>query len=294
LTTQTLISAAELADCQKLAQGQIKIGNILGYQAYNVGGNDFSFGKTFLLDLQKRAEYPFISANTLDSLTKQPLFKPYVLLKAGTKKFAIIGVTSPFKHAVSGIIFDDPIAALKKYIPKVRQQVDQIIVLAAVNSSDEKRITTSGLEVDFVLIAGLYRYQQSLETVNQTLIARVGTLGKYVGIISVEINDPQAPLSDISSIRTQLEYIKTRLSSYEKNAGNQPLEEFYKDKSAILKTIQDLQKLQQELHHRQATIVNPVDFKLIALNEEIADDPEVRAEVDKLHAMLSKVKISEH
>lgn len=289
LVNQPTIPTEEYDDRLKIATAQIELGNLLGYQAYNVGGNDFSLGKERLLHLQQVARFPFISANVADSVKGRLLFKPYVILKAGTKRFGVVGITSRGRYPISGMIIKEPLQALKNVVAQIRPQVDYVIVLAAVNSEDEKQLVDADLAVDFILIAGMYRYAQSLEVKNRSFIARAGTLGKYVGILTVEVNDAGKPIQDVSNIRAQLEYADKRLASYTQAAGGKPLAEYYRDRPNIYQLVQELQRLKEELQVRRQQIVNPLDFQLLPLDEQLSDAPDIRARLTTLYQSLKVV-----
>ena len=55
--------------------------NELGYHAYNVSSHDFPGGFERVRELANSANFPFISANILDSASQEPLFKPYIIKK---------------------------------------------------------------------------------------------------------------------------------------------------------------------------------------------------------------------
>ena len=78
----------------EIARTMIQSYNKLGYHAYNVSSHDFSSGYESVRELANSANFPFISANILDSASQEPLFKPYIIKKVSRKKFGIIGVTS--------------------------------------------------------------------------------------------------------------------------------------------------------------------------------------------------------
>ncbi len=247
-----------------------------------------------MLELRKAARFLFISANVMDSASAKPIFTPFFVLTAGNKSFGVTGVTSPFKYGAAGIKFQNPVESLQKIIPTLQKKADYIVVLAAVNNEDELSLINANLPIDFMLIAGMYRYSQSLDLKGKGVIARAGTLGKYVGIITAEINAPEKSLEDISNINTQIQYATYRLQAFEQSAGGKPLEEYYSDKLSLLKIIHDLQALQKDLENRKKNIANSLNFNLVPLDEKIADDPVVRRKLEACYKNLRKINISEH
>lgn len=255
--------------------------NSLGYQVYNVGGNDLLAGVEFIKSAQKRAKFPFVSANIIDEKTQKLYFLPYKFLKIKEKRFAIIGVTSKPIYPTPGLNFLELKEALKRYLPDLKKKADYIIVLAAVNSKDEAIIREVTPAYDFLLIDSSSRYSRNLEYVNGINIARCGYIGKYIGFIKATINQPDLPLEDISKIKVQLGYTTERLQTFSREAGEKTFEEFYSNNPSTLSIIQNLQAREKELISQKASIVNPIDFDLIPLDESVADDPVMRQKLNK-------------
>ncbi len=265
---------------RKTAEFMIAVLDELGYMAYNVGGNDLAFGLEWVQSLANKAQVPFLSANILDS-DGDLAFRPYIEEKVGRRKFGIVGICSVPNYELTGGSVGDPIEALKKYVIEIRDKVDFIIVLAAVSDAEETQILQTGLPVDLILRAATYRFSHSIITENDMMVSRLGNIGKYLGRIQITIHDPRQPIADASKLRSQLEYVGKRLSSFSKHIGNQSLEEYYKDRPNIVNIVRSLQEHQVKLEKELREIVNPVDFELIALDKNIADDPEMRRLIDE-------------
>ncbi|MCK9245208.1 MAG: hypothetical protein M0P75_08045 [Candidatus Marinimicrobia bacterium] len=281
------IAPGEIELRQETAWLIIDIYNDLKYQAYNVGGRDFALGLDFIKELQSKASFPFISANVIDSVTGEPVFEPYKILKMGNKKVGVIGITSAWNEKYRDIPIADPISSLEKYLPTVRKNANYIIVLAALNASDENKLSAIKEKIDFILLAGSYRYSRSLEIQGDRYIARCGTIGKYIGVIKAEIDQTKKPLQDISNINTQLTYSDNRLRSFKLNAGDKSIDEFYADKPNQLKIIRDLENTNKELSRKKSQIQNPLDYELIGLDESIEDNPAIRKKLDDFQRRMS-------
>jgi len=267
---------------QHLESGEfiVQAYNSLGYHAVNLGGNDFLGGREFLQELKKLAKFSFVSANVVDSQTRTLMFAPYKILRVKNKRIGIIGITSKPQYKAEGLDFNDPKAALEKYLPELKKQTDYIIVLAALNQKDETRLTEIGSDVDFMLMSATFRYLRNLETVNGIHVARVGFIGKYIGFINATIDQPNKPIEDISKVRFQLDYTTERLQSFANEAKGKPFEEFYKDRQSVLDIIKSLQQREQELKRQKSLVVNPIEFELIPMDDAVADEPAMRQKVN--------------
>ena len=48
--------------------------NLMGYDAMGIGDDDLTLGKEFLVEISKKANFPFLSSNLLDEAIRQNLF----------------------------------------------------------------------------------------------------------------------------------------------------------------------------------------------------------------------------
>lgn len=118
----------------------IAIMNALGYAAMAVGNHEFNFGLANLRAAEKQAAFPLLSANTLDTRTGRPAFKPYVLYKAGPITIAIVGFTTPWiphweePGNYADLQFEDIVATAKTIIPKLRAKEKADVVIVAMHS----------------------------------------------------------------------------------------------------------------------------------------------------------------
>ena len=53
--------------------------NRIGYDAMAIGNHDFNFGLEVLRRAREQADFPFLSANTVNALTGEPAFPPFVV-----------------------------------------------------------------------------------------------------------------------------------------------------------------------------------------------------------------------
>ncbi len=67
-----------------LEEGEVhpvyKAMNLLDYDVGNIGNHEFNYGLEFLQEAIDDARFPYMSANVIDAATKQPVFKPYVII----------------------------------------------------------------------------------------------------------------------------------------------------------------------------------------------------------------------
>ena len=68
--------------------------NAIGYDAMTLGNHEFDVPLQILDMQEKWAKFPLLSANVYNKRTNKPLVTPYITLKRGDLKFAIVGLTT--------------------------------------------------------------------------------------------------------------------------------------------------------------------------------------------------------
>jgi 5'-nucleotidase / UDP-sugar diphosphatase len=112
--------------------------NEIGYDALALGNHDYDTGEKSLIEAVANAQFPILSSNIVYKDTKEipPYIRPYVILEKLGLKIGVIGLTTTdiakmsFPDNVRGLEFTNEKEALNKYIPIVKEQgADLIIVI---------------------------------------------------------------------------------------------------------------------------------------------------------------------
>jgi 2',3'-cyclic-nucleotide 2'-phosphodiesterase/3'-nucleotidase len=119
--------------------------NRIGYAAMAVGNHEFNFGLEILRRAEARADFPFLSANTIAEETGEPAFPPYRIVELGDLRIGVLGLTTPNipnwerPQNYLGLQFEPTDEAARRWVPVLREQegCDVVVVLAH-----------TGLEVD--------------------------------------------------------------------------------------------------------------------------------------------------
>jgi hypothetical protein len=112
--------------------------NFLGYDAMALGNHDFNFGLDVLNRARELADFPFLSANTVDVETGEPAFPPFVVRELAGVRVGILGlVTSnipgwedPANY--QGLRFESMDEAAGRWVRVLREDegCDLVVVLA--------------------------------------------------------------------------------------------------------------------------------------------------------------------
>lgn len=101
--------------------------NYLKYDAATVGNHDIETGHEVYDRFDKEINFPWLSANAVNTTSEQPYFKTYTTVERGGVKIAILGLITPAipkwlpEKIWSGIRFDDMIETVKKWVKKIKE-----------------------------------------------------------------------------------------------------------------------------------------------------------------------------
>ncbi|MBM3248160.1 MAG: hypothetical protein FJZ10_01900 [Candidatus Omnitrophica bacterium] len=123
---------------------------IMGYDAVNIGADEFNFGKDFLLDKVKQKKIKFLSCN-LDL----PKVQAYMIKKVGKIKIGIIGISPLGIKTAGGFEFkEDASEALKKIQANVsilKKKVDIIVLLSQLGKDLDKQVAEQVAGIDIII-----------------------------------------------------------------------------------------------------------------------------------------------
>ncbi|RKS72406.1 2',3'-cyclic-nucleotide 2'-phosphodiesterase/3'-nucleotidase [Motilibacter peucedani] len=116
--------------------------NVIGYDAITLGNHEYNYGLKMLGKWSRQVHAPVLAANAIDVRTGKPAYRPWVMKKVkvpGHKpvKFGVLGLTNPGiaiwdKANVQGKQrFDDLVATAKKYVPMMKAEGADVVVVTA-------------------------------------------------------------------------------------------------------------------------------------------------------------------
>ncbi|MBL7026099.1 MAG: hypothetical protein ISR87_11645 [Candidatus Marinimicrobia bacterium] len=263
----------------------------------NVGTNDLAAGLDFILEMEQKANFPFISANTKDANTDKFLFEPYTIIKTHDQTLGFVGITKG-DNRVKEFAFSDPIEAAQKSIDEIKDKVDLVILMANVDEKLEKALTAEVEGIDFLIRSKSGSLQRNPRQQDGTTIIRIGKQGKYAGILRIRNVDNVSQMKNVSSQYTRIKFADNRLKAMTKGLEEGvTLEEHFADDENRLKLISRLRNERETNVELIKKLKNSYYLEPIALNEKIEDTPEV-AEIVKDYMpeekeQVKKVKVKE-
>lgn len=121
----------------RLTQGELSFELMLtmGYDAMVIGNHEFEYGWKTLSEQMARAPFPVLGANLRYENTDIGFAQPWTIVERSGVRIGVIGVlgqdaaTALIPSNIAGLEVLDPVATVARYVDKLRNDVDLIVVL---------------------------------------------------------------------------------------------------------------------------------------------------------------------
>ncbi len=196
-----LLSAGDMfqgSPISNLFQGNpvMEVMNEIGFDAMALGNHEFDWGMDILAGWQKKAGFPFLSANIRDADGKLlPGVKPYVLFNRKGVSIAVIGVTttdtahSTKMDNVKGLAFIDPEKILPNIISEVRAKgAKLIVVLSHLGLDADKSLARATTGIGIIVGGHSHTAVELPVYLGDTVIVQAGCYGIYLGVLDLEVD----------------------------------------------------------------------------------------------------------
>jgi 5'-nucleotidase/UDP-sugar diphosphatase len=223
----------------------------MGYDALNLGGPEFIFGKEFLEQTRSHTSFPYIASNLLYGGGRFPWTREYIIKEVGGIKVAILGILDPDglaqlpdQEQVKGLEVIPPEAALERLLPEVRGKADLVILLSLLDAEKTLALAKGVKGVDVAISSvsddAFFLSPPKNET---TILLQAKPLGRLLGLLRITFDDKRA--LSVSDRR----YVSLGNSVPDNGEIGRLIEKHKKTQETIQETIQQQkqQKTQKEL-----------------------------------------------
>ncbi|MBP2242271.1 2',3'-cyclic-nucleotide 2'-phosphodiesterase (5'-nucleotidase family) [Cytobacillus eiseniae] len=237
----------------------VEVMNSVGYDGMAAGNHDFNYGYERLLELEKQADFPVLSANVRQE-DGTNLLKPYEIKEVDGIKLGIFGLSTPETHYkthpknVEGLTFTDPVKEAQTMVKELKSHnVDMIIAVTHLGideSSTDTSIKVAKGAPGIDLIVDGHSHSTLVEGLNgenDTLIVSTGEYTKNLGVVELTFEDKK------------LTGKTARLISHEEAASVKP-------DIAVEKAIEVIQAAQKEI---LSEVIGQTDVKLDGEREQV-------------------------
>ena len=255
--------------------------NMIGCDVFSPGSHDFAAGFEFMQQLEKRSNFPYISANIFGK-NGEKLYDPYIIVEKQGKKIGFLGLSSIFVN--EELTVKDPFRVIKAMIDDLESKTDMIILLFNASEKDLNRLKTKDYPIDFTV-----RSRSNLPPAvskdggsAKIPIYSIGMRGKYIFEFDINIGDNKSEFLDVMYLESKLEKAEKFLSSYNIDFEESiDLDAEFKDDPKSLKQIKKNLTNRDDLKNKLDNKVNYFSFKKYSLDKQIKDDLKVLNLIDK-------------
>jgi 2',3'-cyclic-nucleotide 2'-phosphodiesterase (5'-nucleotidase family) len=176
------------AEARQRAEALVEGMSLMGYDALNLGDEDFAFGPAFLQEQRQKANFPFLSANLIGHDGQELPWQPYVVKEIGYLKVGIVGLVSPAlwsQEPRGDVEARDPVEVLDTLLPQVKKKAHIVVVLAHMSYNETVELLKAVEGINVMIAAHGGKFTPTPELVNGALLVSGGEQGKYVGQLQI-------------------------------------------------------------------------------------------------------------
>ena len=177
--------------------GGIELLKAAGYDAMAIGNNEFFAGIEYLEEMANQ-NFPLLSAN-LFGLNKEniPGVLPYIILSRNELRVLVIGISpywgeNPESTAFTdmcGIKLFEPIVVIQDILEREKTNFDISILLSHGGIKKDRLIAQETVGLDCIIGGHSHTEMDASEYINGTWIHHSGCWAKYLGKLTLEVDD---------------------------------------------------------------------------------------------------------
>ena len=222
-----------LFDCGDISQGtpyynlfqgevEVKMMNLMGYDAMTIGNHEFDFGLENMARLFRMANFPVVCANyDVTGTVLEGLVKPYTTFSRNGLKIGVFGLAPKMEGLVQadkceGVVYNDPIEVAQKTTDLLKNQegCDVVICLSHLGyqlkgAPCDEELAQKTNNIDAILGGHTHTFMKEpaiyLNKDGKNVpVMHTGKSGIYVGMLKLTLTEEEAQPSSKSVSYTHL------------------------------------------------------------------------------------------
>ena len=195
LDSGDLIGDTMIAD---LTQGKalIEAFNHLRYDAMTIGNHEPDFGMEVLRERIKETNFPVVAANLTVKDDESSFTKPYLIKRVAGTSVGILGLAYPktarttSSKNVAGVEFLSPRPAAEEYVPRMRREgADVIVVLSHLGLSGDQELAEAVEGIDVIIGGHSHNRMREALRIGGSLIVQAGAHGSDLGRLDLTLKN---------------------------------------------------------------------------------------------------------
>jgi 2',3'-cyclic-nucleotide 2'-phosphodiesterase (5'-nucleotidase family) len=249
--------------------------NLMGYDALGVGDDDLSLGKEFLLEISRKANFPFLCSNLVDEKSGKNLFQPFLIKEINGLRIGLFSLLSPDFFANpsdprrKGLNFLSPFETAEAMVRELKPKTDLIILLSHLGYAKDMELAQKVVGVQ-VISGGHTGINLSYPPViKDVIILQTASRGMFGGKMNLVLYNNESPFYN-SATRISLE---NNLKSYDERLNSKAITEA--ERSQLRKAEEETERALAQLRGK-----NQFTNHILSLQEQMKEDPDIKKLID--------------
>ncbi len=253
--------------------------NQMGYDAVGIGDDDLTLGKEFLLDISKKAHFPFLSSNLFEESTGKNLFQVSLIKQVQGFRIGILSLlspdlfTNPSDPRKKGLNLRPPIEVAHAMVKELKPKTDLIILLSHLGYAKDLELAQAVQGINMIVGGHTGINLVYPLVIKNTIIVQNASRGMFAAKLDLLFHQDE-PVFYNSATKVSLE---NSLKNLEQRLNTQETPEAEK---AQLKKAKE--ETERSLHQLQGK--NQFTNQIIPLQQQMREDPNVKKLVDAYKA----------
>lgn len=253
--------------------------NVMGYDAIGIGDDDLTLGKEFLLEISKRANFPFLSSNLLDEGSGKILFKPFLIKEINGLRIGIFSLFSPnFITGASdprrkGLNIRSPMETAQAMVKELKPKTDLIILLSHLGYAKDIELAQAVEGIHFIVGGHTGINLAYPPVIKNTVILQTASRGMFGARLDLRFYNNESIFYNSAtkiSLENNLTIIHQRLNSKETPEA---------EKAQWQKAKEDTERTLSQLQGKNVFTNN-----IIPLQDQMKDHPDIKKMVESYKA----------
>ncbi|MBZ0264288.1 bifunctional metallophosphatase/5'-nucleotidase [bacterium] len=176
-------------------ESQIEILNAIKPDVFTIGNHEFDYTFEQLRETMKKAEFPYLLGNVVDSETGAPIYPADTIVEINNIKIGVIGVILEGLHevttakATAGVKVTPVAEAVRASLKKLSPLTDIQICLSHQGVWDDSLLAMEiGSELELIVGGHSHTRLYEPKLVNGVYIVQAGAKGEFLGILDLSID----------------------------------------------------------------------------------------------------------
>jgi len=159
----------------------------LGYDGIGLGERDLNYGLSFLHEMIEKHSLPFTNANVFEVETGKLILPEYLIVERNGITYGLVSVLDPALKIITmtadeaNFTVADPVATLRELLPRMRKEVDCIVLLGHLGENNTEPLIKEVKGIDLSITGHTYRSLQTERVIDDTAVFAATHEGRYVG-----------------------------------------------------------------------------------------------------------------